>query len=92
MPVLEEAYGTYGATISFVGINTKDATKPAAELLEHLRVTYAQAVDQDGKLLRHLRLPGLPVTILLDANGRIAYQHIGPLTAESLARAIEDSP
>ncbi len=84
MPLLQANYERYRTEVQFVGVDTQDATDPAAEFLAAVGVTYPQVADLDGDLLDHLRLPGLPITVVLDADGRIAGKHIGELSQASI--------
>lgn len=84
MPLLQATSKRYRSKVQFVGVNTRDGTRAAAAFLADVGVTYPQVVDLDGKLLAHLRISGLPVTVLLDANGRIAGKHIGELKPKSI--------
>lgn len=84
MPLLQRNYDRYGDRVAFVGVNTQDITGAAAEFLEAVDARYPQVVDTDGQLLRHLRIPGLPVTVMLDAKGRVVDKHIGELSQEDL--------
>lgn len=84
MPLLQSSYERYGEDVQFLGVDTQDATEPAAEFLADAGVTYPQVVDVNGDLLGQLRIPGLPVTVVLDADGRIAGKHIGELTQSSI--------
>lgn len=70
--------------MQFLGVNTQDTTEAAAAFLPDVGVTYPQLIDIDGNLLDHLRIPGLPVTVLLHPDGSIAAQHIGQLTPDTL--------
>lgn len=84
MPLLQAASERYAQQVQFLGVDTKDASKPAAAFLADVGVTYPQLVDLDGDLLGHLRVPGLPVTVVLDADGRVTGKHIGELDPESI--------
>lgn len=84
MPLLQAAYTRHGDDVQFLGVNTRDTTEAAAAFLPEVGVTYPQVVDLDGKLLDHLRIPGLPVTVLLRPDGSIAGQHIGELEPDTL--------
>jgi len=84
MPLLQAAYTRHGDDVQFLGVNTQDTTEAAAAFLPDVGVTYPQVVDLDGKLLDHLRIPGLPVTVLLHPDGSIAARHIGGLTSDTL--------
>lgn len=89
MPVLQDGHERYGERIAFVGVNTKDNLSAAAHFLADVDVTYPQLADVDGRLLSHTRIPGLPVTVVLDARGQITKQHVGPLTDEGLTDLVE---
>lgn len=84
MPLLQAAHVQHGADVQFLGVNIQDTTEAAAAFLPDVGVTYPQVVDLDGKLLDHLRIPGLPVTVLLHPDGSIAGQHIGELKPDTL--------
>lgn len=89
MPIMQDAYERYGEQVGFMGVNTKDDVRSAAAFLEDVGVTYPEVVDLDGRLLGHLRSPGLPVTVVLDSSGAVANLHVGPLTAKSLRDLVE---
>lgn len=91
MPLLQSNYLRYGAGVQFVGVNTMDDTPAAGEFLLEVGVTYPQVVDADGAVLNHVRVPGLPVSLAIDAEGRIAGKHIGELTQESIDELIADA-
>jgi len=84
MPLLQAAHEQYGEQVQFLGVDTKDTTDAGAAFLDDIGVTYPQVVDPEGELLNHLAVPGLPVTVLLDEEGRIAATHIGQLDSESI--------
>ncbi|MGI8693582.1 MAG: TlpA family protein disulfide reductase [Geodermatophilaceae bacterium] len=84
MPLLQAAHERYGEQVQFLGVDTMDSADLAADFLVETGVTYPQLVDVDGDLLHHLRIPGLPVTVVLDADGRVATKHIGELSTESI--------
>lgn len=84
MPLLAATAERYASTVQFLGVNTQDSTEAAAAFLPEVGVTYPQVIDADGDLLAHLRIPGLPVTVVLDADGRVVGKHIGQLKPDSL--------
>jgi thiol-disulfide isomerase/thioredoxin len=88
MPVLQDAYELYAGEVSFVGVSTMDNSEAAGAFLRDVGVTYPQVVDVDGQLLDHLRIPGLPVTVVLDQRGFVATRHVGPLTHDTLRQLI----
>lgn len=84
MPLLQAAHESYGERVAFLGVNTEDTNDAAASLLVDLGITYPQVVDVDGDLLAHLGPPGLPVTVVLDRDGRVADTHIGQLDSQGI--------
>jgi cytochrome c biogenesis protein CcmG/thiol:disulfide interchange protein DsbE len=91
MPILQDAHTRYGDEVAFLGLDTKDDPERAGSFLEDVGVTYPQLVDLDGRLLsEHHRVPGLPVTVVVDADGRVVKKHVGPFTEESLDALIRE--
>jgi cytochrome c biogenesis protein CcmG/thiol:disulfide interchange protein DsbE len=91
MPILQSAHVRHGDRIEFLGIDTKDNPEIAATFLQEVGVTYPQVVDLDGRLLvEHLRLPGLPVTVVLDSDGKVFKTHVGAFSEESLDSLIHE--
>lgn len=77
------------AGAQFVGINTQDRPEAAADFLARTGVTYPQLVDVDGLVLADTRVPGLPVTLALDADGRVVDRVVGEISGEELATLLD---
>ncbi len=75
--------------VQFVGINTQDRPEAAADLLEEIGVAYPQLVDVDAVVLGYTRVPGLPVTLALDADGRVVDRVVGEISDEELATLLD---
>lgn len=71
--------------VRFVGINTLDRPEAAADFLTRTGATYPQLVDIDGLVLADTRVPGLPVTLAVDADGNVTDRVIGEISGEELA-------
>lgn len=84
MPVLQDAYESHAGEVLFVGVDTRDDPGRAVDFLREVGVTYPQVVDGDGRLLDGLGIRGLPVTIMLDVDGVIVGQHVGPIDREGI--------
>ncbi len=84
MPALQAAHESYGEQVAFLGVNTEDTTETAASFLADFGITYPQVVDVDGDLLADLGAPGLPISVVLDAEGQIAGTHIGQLDTDGI--------
>ena len=91
MPELQAAYERHRGQVFFLGVDTRDDPQGAVDFLTEVGVTYPQVVDWDGDLLAHLRIPGLPVTVILDAQGKIIAKHVGPLDAETIEGLIDQA-
>jgi thiol-disulfide isomerase/thioredoxin len=96
MPLIEDAYARSGDQIGFLGVNTEDSRSAAVSLLADLDVTFAHVVDQEGRLLTELGLPGLPVTLAVAADGRVIDRQVGQLSGarldEMVAELTADAP
>lgn len=92
MPMLASIAEEAGDTVRFVGVNTKDQPKAAADFLMTTGVRFEQLYDPEGELLRQLRtVQGLPVTLVLDADGAVALRHIGQIDEATLVDALDTS-
>ncbi len=72
-----------------VGLNYKDASDDAKRWLEQFGDPYATSlVDLDGRVGIDWGVYGVPETFVVDADGKIRYKHIGPMTQESLEQKV----
>ncbi|MHB1613872.1 MAG: TlpA family protein disulfide reductase [Actinomycetes bacterium] len=71
-----------------IGVDTNDTATAALAFARRQQVTWPVVSDPRAALATTLGVPGLPVTIGLDAAGRIVYRHIGELTATDARQAI----
>jgi cytochrome c biogenesis protein CcmG/thiol:disulfide interchange protein DsbE len=80
-PLLKMLATKSGAKI--YGINYKDQPAAAARFLQELGNPFARiGADVSGRVGIDWGVYGVPETYLVDAQGRIAYKHVGPLTQE----------
>ena len=75
--------------VLFVGITVNDDREPAEGMLARFGVTYPVGMDPDGEIAARYGITGVPETFILDAEGKVAYIHVGPVTAEVLRRELE---
>ncbi len=93
MPMLASVATDTGDGVRFIGVNTKDQPEAAADFLESTGVRFEQLYDPDGELLRRLgTVQGLPVTLVLDADGAVTLTHIGQIDEDTLVDALEALP
>ena len=83
MPLLVEL--AEDGTVPVDGINYKDDPDEALAFLAELGDPYAQiGADRSGRVAIDWGVYGLPETFVVDADGRIAYKHVGPFDRRSL--------
>lgn len=76
--------------VRVAGLNYKDEPQAARRWLAQLGDPFAEiGADLDGRAGIELGVYGVPETFVVDAQGRILFKHVGPLTDEVIARRIE---
>jgi len=66
-----------GEQFAIIGISTDDYADQAGTLLKHTNATISQFVDQDRQMENMLGASQLPLTVLVDADGRILKKVYG---------------
>lgn len=85
LPLLATAAGRNGQ-VHFVGVDVNDGDGIAASrLLRRYGVAYRIGLDPSGDIALRYRLPGLPDTLFVGADGTIHKWVIGQLSPASLA-------
>ncbi len=81
MPYLEEIYQEYkdqGLECLIITIDSSKALKPQIlKDVEHLGVTYPIPWDLNSAVKNSYGIQAIPVTYLIDKNGKIRYEHSG---------------
>lgn len=88
MPALQRTYAAHGAQLRFLGVDSEDEPNSAKDFLAAVGVHYPQVVDNRGELLHRIGGSGLPVTLVLDARGRLVFSHRGQLRERDLQAAL----
>ena len=90
-PLLDDIAGRYGGRgVLVLGLDTQDLSDNALGFIRQFGLTYPSLRDGSGDSEAAFEVTGLPETFILDAEGRIAHRHIGPLTRpEQLNRPLE---
>lgn len=78
-----------GDRIRFLGVDVQDDPDAARWFLDELSSTYLHVVDSGGELPRALGVRGLPVTLLVDEDGRVVDRWVGRLTPDRLQQLID---
>ncbi len=89
LPVLEQAARRTAGAVSFVGVDVNDSRSAATDLLVDAGVTYPTGYDPDRSVAGSYRLVGMPTTVFIDADGRVADVARGRLTAADLERRLD---
>jgi cytochrome c biogenesis protein CcmG, thiol:disulfide interchange protein DsbE len=71
--------------VQLYGVNYKDQAAAARRFLGRYGNPFtAVGVDGDGRAAIEWGVYGMPETFVVDGKGRIAYKHVGPITAQTL--------
>jgi len=70
--------------VTIHGLNYKDDPDAAAQWLDELGDPYTRTgADRNGRVSIDWGVYGVPETFIVDAEGRIRFKHIGPVTPEA---------
>ena len=78
VPVLVDFARRAAGRVSVVGVDTEDEPAQALTFAKQYAMHYPSVVDPDGTVLRAYGA-GPPITLLLDATGRVVFTHRGEL-------------
>lgn len=95
-PDLQAAHDQTEDTAVFIGIDTRDPDPaPARAFVRNFGITYPSIHDPQGQTLLefagHLPPSGIPSTLVIDSEGRIAARIIGVVDEATLVGLIEDT-
>lgn len=90
MPAFAEVDEALGGSVRFVGVNPVDNAATARSFAESVGVSYDNLLDPDGALIVAAGIAAFPTTLLVAADGTIAFQHAGAMTAKQLRSAIDE--
>ncbi len=90
MPAFQQVATELEDEVAFLGVDTRDAPRPAARFVTDLGITYDLAVDREGALAGEVRAFGLPTTLFVDPDGTIVHRATSPLDAEGLRAALRE--
>ncbi len=79
MPALERLHREYGGRgLTVVGVNLKESLAAVQGFMKELQLTFAAVLDSNGAVSDAFKVRGLPMTFLLDREGRILWRALGP--------------
>ncbi len=88
-PMLREAEQRYGDTVTFVGIDIRDARSDAVRFVDEQGLDYMHVRDEDGAIYEAFGLTGQPETFFLDEEGKILEHVPGPLFRDTLFQLLD---
>jgi cytochrome c biogenesis protein CcmG, thiol:disulfide interchange protein DsbE len=71
-----------------LGVDSLDVTADARAFVREFGLTYPMLRDRDGETQRRFGVSGLPETLIVDRNGRIAALQRGPVDDAFLRRSV----
>lgn len=91
IPDFEAVHQARGDEVRFVGINIGEDPEDAQSFLDDVGATYDQYVDSEGYVVTELKTATMPVTLVLDGDGRVSTRHLGPMDQGDLDAAIDEA-
>ncbi len=90
LPALQSVWTAYqDAGVTFVGAAYQEREANVRAAVNAYGLTYPIGLDTNDRIANAYGITGVPETFIIDTEGRIAYVHIGPLTAEQLTQELE---
>ncbi|HEX6755782.1 MAG TPA: TlpA disulfide reductase family protein [Mycobacteriales bacterium] len=88
LPALAALHSEAAGRLRILGVASSDRPAAAAAYAADARLPFPSLADQDGQLLRGLGRRGLPVTVLVGADGRVRAVYQGPPLTGAALRAL----
>ena len=93
-PQFDSVYRSYKSQgVTFVGIDTKESSKDAPEsFIKDNNISYPIVFDEPGKIaaeMGNIPLQGLPATVLVDKQGKVAAVYVGKVAPADLEPALK---
>ena len=86
----ETARAYAGKPAQFIGVLYHDRPANGLQWIERMGgQSYPSVTDDRSRMAINYGLYGVPETFIIDPSGRIAYKHIGPITASVLRQWID---
>lgn len=82
---LHETYGDRGLRVVGVTVDNRGAEMEIRRYLDDFGITYDIWWDPDGMAIAAFGAVGVPLNVLVDRQGRVAWRHLGAFHAENAA-------
>jgi thiol-disulfide isomerase/thioredoxin len=90
LPVLASAAMRYRDQVRFIGVNIKDSASVAEEFAAQYGVKFELLFDTNGQFISQLGIATAPVTLAVDAQGKIIEQIAGEISAGKLNELVSE--
>jgi peroxiredoxin len=78
MPLLNDLYSRYERVgFSLLGVNIDDDSRRAMDMAEELGVSFPVLFDERKEVSRLYQVEAMPVTVLVDREGKVRHVHLG---------------
>lgn len=88
IPDFQKAYEALDGEVVFLGVNLQEDADRAVGLLEVFVANYPALLDIDGEVAVHYRIPGMPTTFFIDADGVVRSMGAGLIVEEVLVEEL----
>ncbi|MGK7312261.1 MAG: TlpA family protein disulfide reductase [Candidatus Longimicrobiales bacterium M2_2A_002] len=85
LEALHQRYGDRGLRVVGVTVDNRGAEAQIRQFVDRFGMTYDIWWDADGRAIDEFGAVGVPLTVLLDRDGRVAWRHLGAFTADNAA-------
>ena len=90
-PLLEQAWRDFqDQGVVFLGVDYLDTDKEGLAYMIQYDITYPSGPDIGTKISKTYGLTGVPETIFIDKDGKIAHVHIGPIEKPQLYALLDE--
>lgn len=79
----------YNGRATVLGIDLREEPSAVRDFASAAGLAYPLLMDRDGAVSDRYQVRGIPTTLVIDPAGVVRRRHVGPLTAEQLARYVE---
>jgi cytochrome c-type biogenesis protein CcmF len=70
--------------VLFIGIAYQEERASVQRTIDEFGITYPVGLDPQERVAERYGITGIPETFIIAPDGRLAYVHIGPITADTL--------
>lgn len=90
MPDLQDVWEAYqDKGVTFLGVAYQDDATAVRSAMTQYGTTYPVGLDTGDRIAEQYGITGIPETFIVAPNGRVAYVHVGPITADLLAAQLD---